>query len=62
LDGFYGNQSTFIYSILDWNGSPGFAAIACVVGILACALGHLVFGWGIFRLRVYLVDRSRTES
>lgn len=60
--GAYDNGSDYIYSILDWKNNPGWAAVTSAGGIIFAAFGHLIFSWGVYRLRVYLVHRIMEKN
>lgn len=56
-NGQYAQGLEYIYSMLNWRHKPGMASVASVVGILGAGLLHLVMGWGVYRLRVFLARK-----
>jgi hypothetical protein len=61
--GAYEGEDSYIYSILDWRSSPGWAALTGILGVLLVTpIGHTIFSWGIYRLRVHLVHRIMKKN
>jgi hypothetical protein len=55
--GTYSEGNDYIYPFLDWKNTPGYAALASVIGVIAAAGGHTLVMWTMFRLRVLVVSK-----
>ena len=53
----YKDGDEYVYSILDWRNAPGKAALVSSLVLLAACVIHVVFCWGLSKLRVYVVRK-----
>jgi len=60
--GTYNNDEGYIYPILDWKSSPGWAVVTSIGGMIFAILGHIVFSWGSYRLRILIVNKHLSRN